>query len=148
MSYTASVACVYTRASPKKLSPQTQRSAFGVVIDTGHSHIAGDLPGTAQRYGRRLKSLHIHDNDASSDQHRRIGHGTIDWRRFAGDLGASGYEGPLLLEITDLEPGEGLSDLLRESREALGVIASAMGTAGQGMGEPRSNCMTPRPTMR
>jgi sugar phosphate isomerase/epimerase len=79
---------------------------FGIAIDTGHSHIAGNLVGQASRSGARLASLHINDNDGLSDLHLLPGPGTIDWDAFRSDLRYSGYLGPLMLEIVsgDVEP--------------------------------------------
>jgi len=74
-------------------------AAIGVVLDTGHAHIAGDLMTLPERAGRRLQSLHLHDNDGTHDQHRFPGQGTIDWPAFMDRLDRCGYEGPLLLEV-------------------------------------------------
>ena len=79
-------------------------AAFGVVLDTGHPQIAGDLHGLAEQAGRRLQNLHLHDNDARGDQHFIPGRGTIDWPRFMLGLAASGYEGPLMLEVQTENP--------------------------------------------
>jgi sugar phosphate isomerase/epimerase len=111
--------------------PQTSRAAFGVVLDTGHCHIARDLVGMPQQFGRRLKGLHIHDNDGKSDQHRTIGHGTTDWGTFAADLRQAHYEGPLMLEAGASPHGEDPQTLLRRSREALEDIQRQMTDAAR-----------------
>lgn len=50
------------------------------LIDTGHAHINGwDIPALLARLGRKVRGLHIHDNDGKSDQHLPIHHGSIDW---------------------------------------------------------------------
>lgn len=76
-------------------------SAFGLVIDTGHSALAGNLYGTAQKAGRRLRTLHLQDNFGKRDDHILPGSGRIDWKRFMADLKESGYSGPLMLEASD-----------------------------------------------
>ena len=92
--------------------------SYAVVIDTGHSHIAGDLPGTAQRAGRRLWNLHIHDNDGKGDQHQVPRDGTIDWSRFMSDLRQANYAGPLMLEVGGRAPESELQTLLDRCYQA------------------------------
>ena len=54
----------------------------GIVLDTGHAHIAGaDIPGFIRTAGSRLIGLHAADNNGEEDQHLLPGFGTIDWER-------------------------------------------------------------------
>lgn len=68
------------------------------VLDVGHAHTMGygvaDFIGV---YGERLKEIHLHDNDGNADQHRAIGHGTIDWPAVAAAL-ISHSDGIVVLE--------------------------------------------------
>ena len=89
-----------------RMAHRRSAAAFGVVLDTGHAHIAGDLTGLAQTSGRRLQNLHLHDNDGRGDLHLVPGAGTIDWTQFMGGLRNSGYEGPLTLEVCPGNPGD------------------------------------------
>ena len=53
--------------------------------------------------GKRLKALHIADNDTTSDMHLLpYGHGTIDWQEVMTSLRDAGYNRLFNLEI----PGE------------------------------------------
>lgn len=88
------------------IAHQRSAAAFGVVLDTGHAHIAGDLDSLAQAAGRRLQNLHLHDNDARADLHLVPGTGTIDWALFMQSLRTSGYEGPLMLEVCADDSGD------------------------------------------
>jgi sugar phosphate isomerase/epimerase len=88
-------------------------TSFGFVLDTGHAHIAGDLSGLVNLAGRRLQSLHLHDNDGHGDQHLVPGEGTIDWVPFLRELRASGYEGPLMLEVQGAKAGNVEAELGR-----------------------------------
>ena len=74
-------------------------AAFDIVLDSGHAHIAGDIDGLVELSGRRLRNLHLHDNDGRGDQHRLPGDGTTDWAPFMRGLHDGGYEGPLMLEV-------------------------------------------------
>ena len=47
----------------------------------------------------RLISIHLHDNDGISDQHKLMFSGTINWDRLAGILAASSYSGCISLEV-------------------------------------------------
>ena len=98
------------------------QSAFSVVLDTGHSHLAGDLPELPQQAGRFLNNLHIHDNDRTSDQHLLPGNGTIDWAAFVADLCQAQYRGPLLLEVSCTELG--LEPTLKQCQEAVDHLLS------------------------
>ena len=109
-----------------RMAHRRSAAAFGVVLDTGHAHIAGDLQGLAQASGRRLQNLHLHDNDARADLHLVPGAGTIDWSRFMRDLRDSGYEGPLTLEVCPGDPGD-LRSRLAACREAAERLRSLPG---------------------
>ena len=82
---------------------------LGICLDTGHLHIPKeDGRNESQRdfirkAGRRLKALHIADNDTSSDQHLMpYGRGSIDWVEVMEALGETGYDRLFNMEI----PGE------------------------------------------
>jgi D-psicose/D-tagatose/L-ribulose 3-epimerase len=63
-------------------------------LDTFHAAIEETSLGAAiEDAGPRLGYIH------ASESHRgRLGTGSIDWDRFAADLGASGYGGPITVE--------------------------------------------------
>ena len=90
-------------------------AAFAFCLDTGHSFIAGDLYGMAQKAGPRLLSLHLHDCNGIIDDHDLPYNGGINWRRFMAYLVASNYAGPLLFEA--LTGGE-MDDMLARCRGA------------------------------
>jgi sugar phosphate isomerase/epimerase len=48
----------------------------------------------------RLISVHLHDNDGSSDQHKPVFSGTIDWDRLARIIAASAYKKCVSMEVT------------------------------------------------
>ena len=80
---------------------------LGICLDTGHLHIQRERPQTQADFiriaGRRLKALHIADNDTTSDMHLMpYGRGTIDWPEVMTSLRGVGYDRLFNLEI----PGE------------------------------------------
>ncbi|MEK6816230.1 MAG: sugar phosphate isomerase/epimerase family protein [Nanoarchaeota archaeon] len=81
---------------------------FGINFDIGHFNITAhkekiDLKDVMKDIGPRIKYVHVHDNDGSSDQHRPIGQGNIDWELFLDLLNQYGYEGVLEFEIGSLD---------------------------------------------
>ncbi len=74
--------------------------ALGITFDVGHANMAGvSLRDTVLRLAQRLRLVHIHDNDGSSDQHLPVGRGTIDWRSFTQALVQIRYTGVLEFEF-------------------------------------------------
>ncbi len=66
----------------------------GICWDTGHAHMQGLKQGEALRaMGRRVKCLHVADNDGRGDQHVLPFYGTIDWSDVMAGLQAIEYEG-------------------------------------------------------
>lgn len=92
-----------------------------ICMDVGHAHImAENLPDTISYYGKRLKALHISDNDGYSDQHLMPFLGTIDWTSVMKALYEVGYAGEFTYEIhnsTIRMPVELRKLMLRESFE-------------------------------
>lgn len=74
----------------------------GLHLDIGHANIgrgrASATAGLLERYGHRLKHVHLSDNKGRGDDHLAIGAGSIDWRRELKALKASGYDGTITLE--------------------------------------------------
>ena len=80
---------------------------LGICLDTGHLHIRREHNQSQADFiriaGKRLKALHIADNDTTSDMHLMpYGRGTIDWTEVMTSLRDVGYNRLFNLEI----PGE------------------------------------------
>lgn len=67
-------------------------SDVGICYDPGHGNISGDGLEFAEAVKDRLIAFHLNDNDSSSDQHRLIFSGTVDWDRLARIIAASAYD--------------------------------------------------------
>lgn len=73
---------------------------LGFTLDVGHANVAGvSLRTVVPRLGQRLRHIHIHDNDGSTDQHLPVGCGTVDWHGLIQSLLLSGYAGLLEMEF-------------------------------------------------
>ena len=73
---------------------------LGLCYDSGHANIDGDGMDRLERIKDRLISIHLHDNDGASDQHKPVFSGTIDWARLARVLAASAYKKCLSMELS------------------------------------------------
>ena len=81
------------------LNEKAGREVFGFCLDTGHANLLHhDFRVIIPIYGNRIKALHIHDNNGSSDQHRAPVTGTINWNHFCSALKNIGYDGDLSFE--------------------------------------------------
>ena len=75
---------------------------FGICLDTGHLNVTGT---SSQRdfilkAGKRLKALHIANNDGTADQHLApFSRGNIDFFEVVGALREIGYDGIFNYEI-------------------------------------------------
>lgn len=82
-----------------ELNEQAGKEVFGLCFDTGHANLLHhDMRRFISVYGKRIKALHIHDNNGSGDNHRAPLTGTIDWNNFCSALKEAGYDGDLSFE--------------------------------------------------
>lgn len=82
---------------------------LGICLDTGHLNLCRNIPNSQSQRdfiisaGKRLKALHIADNDTSGDQHLMpYGRGNINWNEVMTALEEIGYDRLFNMEI----PGE------------------------------------------
>lgn len=74
--------------------------SVGVCIDTGHAHFAGISAGDFIRMaGKRLKCLHIDDNNRDDDAHLPPYMGSIDWADVMRALGEVDYKNDFSFEV-------------------------------------------------
>lgn len=71
-------------------------------VDVGHANLVGLKPDSVLRaLGKRVKCLHLHDNDTRLDTHmipQTPNIGTIDWNAVCKALAEMGYEGDFTFE--------------------------------------------------
>ena len=81
------------------LNAKAGKECFGLCLDTGHLNL---LRKSFRIYvpilGRRIKALHIHDNNGTADQHLMPYVGTINWDHFCDTMREIGYDGDLSFE--------------------------------------------------
>jgi sugar phosphate isomerase/epimerase len=106
-----------------------------LALDTSHAAVARhDLVDVRRRFGDRLRHVHLSDNAGKGwDSHLPPGEGVLDLDGFLDDLGASGYDGAVSLEV-DLRPDLGHADrvearMVRMRERTADALASAGRTA-------------------
>jgi sugar phosphate isomerase/epimerase len=51
----------------------------GICLDLGHAHMTVGIADAIAAAGKRITSLHVHDNHGLKDEHLWPGDGNIDW---------------------------------------------------------------------
>ncbi|HEY1755957.1 MAG TPA: sugar phosphate isomerase/epimerase family protein [Bryobacteraceae bacterium] len=80
----------------------TTHLKLNVCFDLGHAHMNEGVEAAYKLLAPRIRSTHVHDNDAELDLHLFPfvdPGGTIDWDRAMGALGSAPQQYPLLLEL-------------------------------------------------
>jgi endonuclease IV len=72
---------------------------IGVCLDLGHANMTVGIPEAIATLGKRIVSLHVHDNHGLKDEHLWPGDGTIDWKATTKNLGALATPPAAVLEI-------------------------------------------------
>jgi sugar phosphate isomerase/epimerase len=68
-------------------------------LDIGHANMHGRKPGEfIRKFRKKLKHVHLNDNDGNKDLHLPMGAGNIDWERLIRVL-KKYYDGTITMEI-------------------------------------------------
>lgn len=106
----------------------------GFCYDSGHEHIRGSGFSMLERFGRRLLTVHLHDN-TGTDTHVLPFEGNIDWDRFRQVFHGLGYSGDLLLEVDIAhsffkDPATFLAEARRRAKQLLLFFPDSAGKKG------------------
>jgi sugar phosphate isomerase/epimerase len=77
----------------------------GVCLDLGHAHLTVGTAEAIATLGKRIVSVHVHDNHATKDEHLWPGDGTIDWTATVQALKALPAPPAAVLEISGTVAG-------------------------------------------
>ncbi len=78
---------------------ENAKDCFGLCLDTGHLLLThGDFEEYITVLGKRIKALHIHDNDRTGDNHLAPYTGLLPWEEFLTALKRVGYTGNINFE--------------------------------------------------
>ena len=58
------------------------------------------IPGLVRQIGKKLFTTHLQDNFGLNDDHQAPGFGYIDWEKLIPAILETGYQGPLMMELT------------------------------------------------
>ena len=78
-------------------------AGLGICFDMGHANTSGQTEELLKLVSR-FKNVHLHNNEGTWDQHNEVDDGTADIEKVMTALRES-YNGNLIIESTDLEPG-------------------------------------------
>jgi len=73
-----------------------------ICFDIGHANITSRNPAEyIKTFGRKIHSVHVHDNFGEEDKHLPCGYGNIRWAEIIQELKKSGFNGKLVIESED-----------------------------------------------
>lgn len=84
----------------RKLLSEYDPDYAGLCYDCGHGNMIPDGLDHLEAIKDRLISVHLHDNDGKSDQHKLMFSGTVNWERLARIMAISAYAKCVSMETT------------------------------------------------
>jgi sugar phosphate isomerase/epimerase len=108
----------------------------GMCLDTGHAHLAGDLPTIVPQCARYVRLLHVHDNRGHFDEHLPVGDGQIAWEPLLRQLAGMQFHGPLIVELAG---GGQAHTIVEGAHRAQGYLHALVQTTPQAR-QPPSSC--------
>lgn len=98
---------------------------LGVILDTAHQHAQKEmLPLSVEKLGKRIRYVHVADNDGLVNRHLPPGTGNIDWEETFLALKRQGFDG---FYAIDLERLPDLEQRFLEVKRFLEVHAQKLG---------------------
>lgn len=87
---------------------------IGLALDVGHANLNGQIEQFLAKFADKIVHVHVHDNDGREDQHLGVGHGTVNWERFANLLKKAQFNGVVIIESIEhvVESVEKIKQLL------------------------------------
>ena len=123
--------CTMLAAELVGLAQEADHPNLGFAFDSGHAQLvqspSSDRVGDMIRgMGSRIWTTHLQDNWMKRDDHLPPGLGSINWRNVLESLWETGYDGPLMVEVTcslhkASRDAKELQHLPLEVEQALGI---------------------------
>jgi sugar phosphate isomerase/epimerase len=73
--------------------------SIGVCLDLGHAHMTVGVQEAIAAFGKRITTVHAHDNHGVKDEHLWPGDGAIDWPQTMAQIKAAAEPEAIILEI-------------------------------------------------
>jgi sugar phosphate isomerase/epimerase len=83
----------------QKLFSEYGPDFLGFCYDSGHGNLYDKAFTDLESVKDRLISIHLHDNDGLSDQHKPLFSGTVDWKGLAAVMARSAYDKCVSMEL-------------------------------------------------
>jgi sugar phosphate isomerase/epimerase len=83
----------------QKLFSEYSPEFLGFCYDSGHGNLYDKAFTDLEAVKDRLISIHLHDNDGLSDQHKPLFSGTVDWMGLAAVMARSAYQRCVSMEL-------------------------------------------------
>jgi sugar phosphate isomerase/epimerase len=115
-------------STPEKLIELLQTAHFqdvGVCFDLGHAHMMSRVHQAFDVLKDRIRSTHVHDNDAHQDSHLLPGDGSIDWNEAMALMHSAPQAPALLLELD----GERAGDIPKSAAAVFSKLEAAVAAA-------------------
>ncbi|MEM2419620.1 MAG: sugar phosphate isomerase/epimerase family protein [Candidatus Bathyarchaeia archaeon] len=71
---------------------------ISLALDVGHANLNGQIELFLKTFPDKIVHIHAHDNSGRDDEHLGVGHGTVDWKRFAEVLKQISYNKTVVVE--------------------------------------------------
>ncbi len=76
---------------------------LGCIFDTAHLHAQKELlPLSVEKLGRRIRYIHVADNDSRINHHLVPGEGNIDWEEVFLALKRQGFDGCYAIDLEEM----------------------------------------------
>jgi sugar phosphate isomerase/epimerase len=82
----------------KRFYAESGLEKIGIVLDTGHANLEGQIYPFIQQLPNKIVHVHISDNHGVMDEHLGLGYGNIDWQQFTKALKLTGFARTVLTE--------------------------------------------------
>ena len=56
---------------------------LNLCLDIGHANTSEGPLAYIQKFGKKIISIHFHDNNGKNDDHLDVGEGTVPWKKVA-----------------------------------------------------------------
>ena len=84
-----------------KLYNTLEELDMDMTLDIGHAFTAGYKEN--QMYNKRVKHIHIHDNNGEDDSHLPLGEGKIQFNNIINKYSQENYKGTYIIESSNLD---------------------------------------------
>jgi len=79
---------------------------LNLCLDIGHANTSEGPLAYIQKFGKKIISIHFHDNNGKNDDHLDVGEGTVPWKKVAEALKRIKFFGPFISECFKSKPHE------------------------------------------